>query len=814
MSSIFSGLSREERVLLITSSAEASKIPRWRVRTVGGTSPEGSPTSSDLLTDHVEYQWHAAKSARKVDLTAGTIRRLLGTRAQVKRVGSMLPPISRKELLERQQQRLLPTTLVAWGDEGQVDHEAGGTSEWIDRCLLTLDWFYASDLMVRLLCPGADQHPLPYATPLDIGRRFAEAYAPLLCTTSSQLHLFSTVVWILLEATAQQHAAQSMAQLMTFTAATRILPQLPNLHPLVVEAFYIAQKEWIAYRAKSISSLAPCGVPSVILTVDRTFLTSGGTVGEVLMPTPTSWSQSTVCSQDRSSLVQLASTIEHLFVTYNSVMLLGPLRVLREVARALIDTKPTTQRKSRRNDVRDGTGGQSMRELHDIVRESSNLPEAPPLLMLDREAAQRPLTNITALDVADTVSYLGASMLMGGPAAPKISELSKAHRLLLERWLSLRCVPIATKANQRGAGMSWYLQRLIRPSVVKGLGQSGSPRVSLTVQHADGAITDLGDPREISGTALSTSKGKGNANGPRRTSRPEDLLEGVAWNQVTLSCVDNFITAAIEYGHLLGRTQTPVALGAHQSLQFPKAQQPILRLMGHQLLVPVHSAVLQFVLQCHPDSRYISGCGVRSLYVNGEGRLVVERVCYMFCVWDYRLSFASNKSARGDEPSQRAASGASLLREPRELKQQERPLPIPRGVPYALVMKANVLGMLAHYREELRKCMIETPDAVADGRMYLHDEESLAVKYILSHHPRYFARRGCGVKNIFVTLEDRNKTFCAPHETGGICHVLRYCDSTVSFNVYECYKETGELCSPEVLVDAAAQDQRKRERDR
>jgi hypothetical protein len=811
MSAMFARLSREERVLLLTSPTDAHKIPRWRVRTVGAEVAHSDAAPSSDLLDHVDHQWRAAKASQKVDLTTGTICRLLSTRAQVKRVGLMLPPISRKELLERQRQKLLPSTLVAWGDEAPLSGDAEASAEAIDRCLLTLDWFAASDLMVRLLCPGADQHPLPYTTPFELGRRFAETYAPLLCATSSQFHFFATVVWILLEATAQQHATQSMAQLMSVTSAPLILPQLRNLHPLVVEGFYIAQKEWLSYRAKGISSLAPCGVPAVILTVDRTFLTSGGTSEEVLVPTPTSWSQSTVCSQDRSSLVQLATTIEHLFMQYNAVMLVCPLRVLREVSRALTDApKSTPQRKSRRSDVRNGTGGQSMRELHDIVRESTCLPDAPPLLLLDREASQRPVASITALDVADAVSYLGAGMLGGGPAAPKVIELSKGHRVLLERWLSLRCMSIAAKANQRGAGMSWYLQRLIRPSMIKGGGQCGSPRVLLTIQHADGSKTELGDPREISGTSL-LSKQSG---GSRRASRPEDLLEGVAWNQVTMSCLDNFITAAIEYGHLLGRTQTPLALGASQAPQYPK-QQPMLRLMGHQLLVPVHSAVLQFVLQCHPDARYISGCGVRSMYVNGEGKLVVERACYMFCVWDYRLSFASSRNMRGDEPMHRVAAGASLLREPRELKRQDRPLPLPRGVPYALVIKANVMGMLAHYREELRKRTIDAPGAVADGRMYLHDDESSAVKYILSHHPRYFARRGCGVKTIFVTLEDRSATFCAPHEVGGICHVLRYCESTVPFNVCECYGEADELCGPEVLVDAVVQDgQRKRERDR
>lgn len=792
MSSIFTGLSREDRVLLLSTPAEADKIGRWRVRIV-------SPGTPSSFLEHIEHQWSAAKAAKKVDITSGTIQHLLATKAQVKRVGSMLPPTTRIELLDRQKQKLLPSTLVAWGS-GTPAPEATG-ADWIDRCLRTTEWFTASDLMVRLLCPGADQHPLPYTTTHDVGRRLAEKYAPLLCTTSPQLHLFATVVWILLEATAQQHATQSMGQLMAITALPKVLPHLADLHPLVMEALVISQKEWLSHRAKGITSVAPCGVPAVILTVDRTFLTAGGATEEVLVPTPTSWSQSTVCSQDRSSLVVLCTTIVSLFERYNVAMLVSPLRVLCDVSSALTRMAPTHQRKSRRNDVRSGEGGQGWKELRDIARESSNLSDVPPLLALDRESAQRSLSHITALDVADAVSYLATPLLLGGPSAPKVAELSKNHRTTLERWLSLRCTPIATKANQRGAGMSWYLQRTMRPCVVKGV-QVGSPRVALTVQHADGTKTELGDPREISGTTTAQ---------PRRASRPEDLLEGVAWHQVTRSCVDNFITAAVEYGHLLGRTQTPVALTSPSQPHLTSSGQPMLRLMGHQLLVPVHSAVLQFVLQCHPDAKYIAGCGVRSLYVNGEGKLVVERVCYLFCVWDYRLSFAPTTVA----PGSRSTAPGSALREPRELRQQSRPLPIPQGVPYALVLRDNVLGMLAHYRDELRRCTAECPDKVPEGRMYLHEEESLAVKYILSHHPRYFARRGCGVKNIFVTLSDRGGTFAAPNDISGSCHVLRFCDSTVSFNVLECYDAEGQLVGPEVLMDPASIDNvRKRERDR
>lgn len=806
MSATFAGLSREERVLLLNSRAEAVCIQRWRVRTVGPAPSECtrtvcSPQASELF-ERVAHQWSEARRARKIDVTTGTVRRLLATRARVKRVGSTLPPVSRKELLERQKQQLLPVHLSAWGDDHPSLPPPQEQTDAIDRCIATSEWFAASDLMVRLLCPGADQHPLPYTTPIDRGRRMAERYAPLLCTTTAQFHLFATIVWVLLEATAQLHATQSMAQLMSATAALKVLPQLHELHPLVVEAFYVAQKEWLAFRARGISSLTPCGVASVILTVDRTFLASGGTTEEVLVPTPPSSSQPTVCSLDRSSLHQLCITIERLFLQYNAVLLLSPLRVLRDVSRALLGANNTERpsKHSRRNDVRSGEGADGRRELREIMREASMVADVPPLLALDRESsAEKSLSFLTTLDIADTVSYLSTSLLMGGASVPKVLELSKGNRNLLERWLSLRCTRLAAKANQRGPGMSWYLQRLLRPSIVKSAvgGTPGSPRVTLTVQHADGTKTELGDPREITGDPSVAVN--------RRRDRPEDLLEGVPWNQVTESCVEQFIRAAVQYGQTLRKTQTPVPLGQHLSAaKAQAASSPMLCLMENQWLVPVHSAVLQFVLQCHPESKYITGCGVRSLYVNGEGRLVVERVCYMFCVWDYRLSFKSKQNDR-------SSGSARVLREPRAIWNQGAPLPVPRGVLTQLTRKEDILGMLTHYRDELRKCLAERPDAVPDGRMYLHDDEALAVKYILSHHPRYFARRGCGVKNIFVTLDDRSATFCVPHEVAGLCHVLRYCDSTVTFNIFECFGEGGKLNGADVLVDPT-ELQRKRER--
>jgi hypothetical protein len=68
------------------------------------------------------------------------------------------------------------------------------------------------------------------------------------------------------------------------------------------------------------------------------------------------------------------------------------------------------------------------------------------------------------------------------------------------------------------------------------------------------------------------------------------------------------------------------------------------------------------------------------------------------------------------------------------------------------------------------------------------------------------------VKHIFISFDDSHRHAATlPQEAAGICHALRYCDSTVAFNILECYNSDDSLCLPEALSDLV-DESRKRDR--
>ena len=209
----------------------------------------------------------------------------------------------------------------------------------------------------------------------------------------------------------------------------------------------------------------------------------------------------------------------------------------------------------------------------------------------------------------------------------------------------------------------------------------------------------------------------------------------------------------------------------------------------------VETAVLYRVLQSHPKSVYIVGCGIASLGVRcADKKIIVERSCKSIAEWSVDECYGLT--------SKGGVAGKELFVPPQQKVVVAVPLPRVKGLG-AMLNPSELRKMLLHYWHELvenhRGNVLLQPST---DRMYLHPENNDVLKYVLRHHSSYYEIRGCGVVAVFVSAQRGVSGLMEPSY-----FVERICSTFVSFSVRECFAN-GQLRPAEGWLNTFVKRQR------
>lgn len=840
MSSIFSGIVREDRVLLVDDTqlpkmlaSEQGKL-RWQVDGVGSGLPQRRPMPSNdedapacnAFFERVKYQWHEKWRQRPLVITKVVLQRLLPVRSSCKRVTSLLPPLTREQLKERQRQQLITQSLcrsytAADGNSTTGDDEEDASAHKFRRW--QMESFERSEVAIRLaVIWGNPQHcALPFSLTVDLGSRVSCELASRFGATTPNFRTFASLVWLILEGVAQLCCFTSVADLISATTAqletfglhlgiessSRKPPRLVN------EAFEALRNAWHIFRASTASASAPCGIAAVLLGPGRRFLANES---EVFVPTAPGGTMAVIHDQ-------LAAINE----ARNTTLRDGICRLIHLVRSGGLTSlvRPVSL------------------PFHSALTEADAatlVPLGPPpalqLLISDLNQLMIQLRGVTGRQMLDALCFVAAPLFVGIGASSSAQvalpatavrqvELTRQQRLIFEAWVSLQ-LPSNIERLRGGPQMvHWYVDAVVPSSSSNGgggVGNGGGIALRLLARLVDETSVVIATSLDFLAADASTDDAK-------RTTAPgsvvEDDLARVERRFSSLNLASFTSTDIAAY--LVAMSDCGVRLSQKSENSVSGAERPLLVRLRSTLLIPIqhsHSAFMR-VLQSHPEGRYIAGCGVRCFYVTGDGKLQAERVCYRFCEWDYKQSFAVVEDNRG------AVSMGPLL-QPRGIIQARQRHKLPHGVEYWRTTYPSIIDMLRYYRTCLEEAT-SRGEAPPQGRMFLATEDVPVLQHVFSHHPHYLGRRGCGVESFYVTINSRmlssqhtvdrsSSIHVAPAAMGdaaveasagadaaaaqdeddfrnGYCTALLLCGRSVRFHVSECFETDNLLKIPMVL---------------
>lgn len=225
----------------------------------------------------------------------------------------------------------------------------------------------------------------------------------------------------------------------------------------------------------------------------------------------------------------------------------------------------------------------------------------------------------------------------------------------------------------------------------------------------------------------------------------------------------------------------PSELQLHDVQQFVAQCRCTCKTQGVFPLTRREGAFFHHILQRHPYVQYLTGCGVRSLLVAGNGMLVVERICGRSQMWDYHDSFGRNEAGR------------VVLLPPRRIVAGSKPLPRPGTIGRTDLELQEVIAMLEYYWNELLR---QPLGEGSRGRIELFPENLAVMMFILRHHPQYYTSiRGCGIESVYIGGK-RTALGTTPSYVA-----RRVCGVSVEFDVSDCYFNNA-LRPPMVLSDS------------